>query len=68
MDRARVFAKSKRQWKTGKIEETGCEIICGAPMTLLVKGVDDDDDDDIQKELRLLDSCTGQRGLESINE
>ena len=22
----------------GNIEETGCEIICGAPMTLMVKG------------------------------
>ena len=22
----------------GKMEETGCEIICGAPMTLVVKG------------------------------
>ena len=22
----------------GKMEETGCEIICGAPMTLTVKG------------------------------
>ena len=25
------------QWKTGKMEETGCEIICGAPSTLVVK-------------------------------
>ena len=27
------------QWRTGKMEETGCEIICGAPMTLAVKGL-----------------------------
>ena len=27
------FAKSK-----GKMEETGCEVICGAPVTLVVKG------------------------------
>ena len=26
------------QWRTGKMEETGCEIICGAPTTLAVKG------------------------------
>ena len=26
------------QWRTGKMEETGCEIICGAPTTLVVKG------------------------------
>ena len=32
------------QWGTGKIEETSCEIICGAPTTPAVK--DDDDDDD----------------------
>ena len=25
------------QWRTGKMEETGCEIICAAPMTLAVK-------------------------------
>ena len=24
------------QWRTGKMEETGCEIICGAPTTLAV--------------------------------
>ena len=26
------------QCKTGKMEETGCKIICGAPTTLAVKG------------------------------
>ena len=31
------FAKS--QWRTGKMEETACEIICGAPTTLAVKGL-----------------------------
>ena len=25
------------QWRTGKMEETGCEIICDAPMKLAVK-------------------------------
>ena len=29
----------------GKMEETGCEIICGVPTTLC-SGIDDDDDDD----------------------
>ena len=33
------FAKSKRDVENrGKMEETGCEIICGAPMTLAVTG------------------------------
>ena len=27
------------QWKTGKMEKTGCKIICGAPTTLAVKGL-----------------------------
>ena len=27
------------QWRKGKMEETGCEIICGAPTTLAVKGL-----------------------------
>ena len=30
----------------GKMVETGCEIICGAPTTLAVYWIDDDDDDD----------------------
>ena len=35
------FAKSQRAVENrekGKMEETGCEIICGAPTTLAVKG------------------------------
>ena len=31
-------ASPRGQWKTGKMEETGCEVICGAPTTLAVKG------------------------------
>ena len=31
------FAKSRGQWRTGKMEESGCEIICGAPTILPVK-------------------------------
>ena len=27
------FAKSKGQWRTGKMEETGCKVVCGAPTT-----------------------------------
>ena len=33
------FAKSQRAVENrGKMKETGCEIICDAPMTLVVKG------------------------------
>ena len=32
-------ASPRRQWRTGKNEETGCKIICGAPTTLAVKGL-----------------------------
>ena len=33
------FAKSRRAVREQrKMEETGCEVICGAPMTLAVKG------------------------------
>ena len=33
-------AKLRGQWRTGKMEETGCKIICGAPTTLAVKGLE----------------------------
>ena len=32
------FGKSQRALEKGKMEETGCEIICGASTTLVVKG------------------------------
>ena len=32
------FGKSQRAVENGKIEGTGCEIICDAPTTLAVKG------------------------------
>ena len=32
------FTKSQEAVENGKFEETGCEIICGAPTTLAVKG------------------------------
>ena len=32
------IAKSQRAVENGIIEETGCEIVCGAPPTLGVKG------------------------------
>ena len=32
------FTKSQRAVENGKMEETGCELICGAPTTLAVKG------------------------------
>ena len=30
--------ESRGQWGTGKMEETGCGIICDAPTTLVIKG------------------------------
>ena len=39
MDRPEVCqVREGSQWRTGKMEETGCEIISGAPTTLAVKG------------------------------
>ena len=32
-------ASPRGQWRTGKNEENGCKIICGAPTTLAVKGL-----------------------------
>ena len=32
------FPKSQRAVENGKMEETGFKIICGAPVTLAVKG------------------------------
>ena len=38
MDRPRVrqVTECSEEWR--KMEETGCEVICGAPTTLMVKG------------------------------
>ena len=38
MDRAEVRQVPEGSGEQGKMEETGCEIICGAPTTLAVKG------------------------------
>ena len=38
MDRPRVRQVPEGSGEQGKMEETGCEIICGAPTTLAVKG------------------------------
>ena len=46
MDRPGVRQVPKGSGEQGKMEETGCEIICVAPTTLVVKIDDDDDDDD----------------------
>ena len=32
-------ASTRGQWRKGKMEKTGCKIICGAPTTLAVKGL-----------------------------
>ena len=38
MDRPGIRQDSKGNGEQGKMEETGCEIVCGAPTTLTVKG------------------------------
>ena len=38
MDRPRVRRVPEGSGEQGKMEETGCEIICGAPTSLTVKG------------------------------
>ena len=38
MDRPGVRQVPEGSGEQGKMEETGCEIICGAPTTLMVKG------------------------------
>ena len=38
MDRPRVRQIPEGSGEQGKVEETGCEIICGAPTILVVKG------------------------------
>ena len=53
-DRPGVHQVPEGSGEQRKMEETGCEIICGAPTTLAVKGLmidDDDDDNDDDDEL-----------------
>ena len=38
MDRPGVRQVPEGSGEQGKMEETGCEIICGAPTTLVLKG------------------------------
>ena len=38
MDRPGVLQVPEGSGEQGKMEETGCKIICGAPTTLTVKG------------------------------
>ena len=38
MDRPGFWQVLEGSGEQGKMEETGCEIICGAPTTLMVKG------------------------------
>ena len=39
MDRPEVRQVPEGSGEQGKMEQTGCEISCGAPMTLEVKGL-----------------------------
>ena len=50
MDRPGVHQVPELSGEQGKMEETGCEIICGAPVTR-GQGIDDDDDDVHELEL-----------------
>ena len=43
MDRPWIRQVPKGSGEQGKLYETGCEIICYAPTTLAVKGIDDDE-------------------------
>ena len=45
MDRPGVCEVPEGSGEQRKMQETGCEIICGAPTTLAVEGIDDDDDE-----------------------
>ena len=44
MDRPGVRQVKDGRREQRKMKETGCEIICGAPTTLAVKGIDDDNE------------------------
>ena len=46
MDRPGVRQVTEGSGEEGKMEETGCEIICGAPNDTRGEGIDDNDDDD----------------------
>ena len=45
IDRHGVRQVPEGSGEQGKMEETGCEMICGAPVTLAVKGLMRDDDE-----------------------
>ena len=45
MDRPGVRKVPEGSGEQGKMEETGCEIICGAPTLLSGSGIGNDDDD-----------------------
>ena len=46
MDRPGVRQVPDGSGEQNEMDETGCEIICGAPTTLAVKGLMIDDDDE----------------------
>ena len=46
MDRPGVWQVPEGSGEQGKMEKTGCKIICGVPNDPHGKGIDDDDDDD----------------------
>ena len=46
MDKPGVRQVPEGSGEQGKMEKTGCKIICGAPTTLIDDDDDDDDDDE----------------------
>ena len=55
MDRSGVRQVPEGSGKQGKMEKTGCKIICGAPTTLAVEGLMMYDDDDVLDNITLAD-------------
>ena len=51
MDRPGVLQVPEGSGEQGKMEKTGCKIICGAPTTLAVKGL-----------MMMMNGSSGERG------
>ena len=62
MDRLGVRQVSEGSREQGKMEETGYEIICGAPRG---EGIDDEDDDEVMIVGSSWDDCSVDRTFKS---
>ena len=56
MDRPGVWQIPEGSGEQGKMEKTGCRIICGAPTTLMVKGF----------MMMTVDYCIGSRAITNL--